>query len=312
MLNDLKKFFIYNKSERRGIFILMILILFVLLINLSLPYLIENPAGNNPALIARLDSFLLQESLKDSLLSAKEETDSIVYFQFDPNGLPAEKWKNLGLSIKQIRVIKNYEKAGGKFYRKEDLKKIYSISEEMYDRLEPYIAIEKNFTHKTKENTKAISNKKKAPGIKKDTSMRDQKKPAKKQIMIELNTADSGQLLHLYGIGPVFASRIIKYCELIGGYFSTDQLLEVYGFDSIRLDGIIDQIHVDTTKIKKVRVNYHEFEEILRHPYFSYELTREIFQHREMGLIQNLDEFRNFKTVNDSLFQKIIPYLSLE
>jgi hypothetical protein len=31
------------------------------------------------------------------------------YADFDPNGLPAERWKQLGLSEKQIAVIKRFE-----------------------------------------------------------------------------------------------------------------------------------------------------------------------------------------------------------
>ena len=30
-------------------------------------------------------------------------------FPFDPNGLPAESWKRLGLKDWQIKIIKNYE-----------------------------------------------------------------------------------------------------------------------------------------------------------------------------------------------------------
>src|SRR5579859_1381616 len=62
-------------------------------------------------------------------------------FQFNPNNLPEEDWKRLGFSDRQIRVIKNYESKGGKFRSKDDVKKMYSISEKEYERIEPYIII---------------------------------------------------------------------------------------------------------------------------------------------------------------------------
>ena len=64
-----------------------------------------------------------------------------VFFTFDPNGLSENDWKRLGLSAKQSKVIKNYEAKGGRFYKNEDLKKIFSITESQYATLEPYIRI---------------------------------------------------------------------------------------------------------------------------------------------------------------------------
>jgi len=43
------------------------------------------------------------------------------------------------------------------------------------------------------------------------------------QTPIPINSADSVQLLPLPGIGPVYAGRIIRYRELLGGYVQTDQ-----------------------------------------------------------------------------------------
>ena len=60
---------------------------------------------------------------------------------FDPNELPADEWKKLGLEDRQIKVIMNYLNKGGRFRVKQDLAKMYSISEQEYRILEPYIAI---------------------------------------------------------------------------------------------------------------------------------------------------------------------------
>ena len=62
-------------------------------------------------------------------------------FLFNPNDLPEESWKKMGLTDKQIRIIKNYEAKGGRFYRKEDLKKMYCISDAEYQVLMPFIRI---------------------------------------------------------------------------------------------------------------------------------------------------------------------------
>ena len=75
------------------------------------------------------------------------------------------------------------------------------------------------------------------------------------QSPININTADSAQLLPLPGIGPVFAGRIIKYRELLGGFVRSDQLYEVYGLKDETIEMIMDQIYIDTLGIKKMDIN---------------------------------------------------------
>ena len=62
-------------------------------------------------------------------------------FYFDPNVLPFEGWKKLGIREKTIGTIQNYLHKGGHFSKPEDLKKIYGIRADEYKRLEPYIRI---------------------------------------------------------------------------------------------------------------------------------------------------------------------------
>lgn len=103
----------------------------------------------------------------------------------------------------------------------------------------------------------------------------------KPPLMIEINTADSSQLTRLYGIGPSFAGRILKYRGMLGGFFSPEQLLEVYGMDSARYDGFKAHIRVDTSCIRKIPVNTAEFRDLLRHPYLDYETVKLIVNYRK-------------------------------
>jgi DNA uptake protein ComE-like DNA-binding protein len=106
-------------------------------------------------------------------------------------------------------------------------------------------------------------------------------RPELPPVMIEINTADSAQLLTLRGIGPVFAGRILRYRGMLGGFFSKEQLLEVYGMDSARYEGIAGNISVDTAGIMKMNVNEAAFRDLLRHPYFDYETVRSIVNYRD-------------------------------
>ncbi|MCD4774394.1 MAG: helix-hairpin-helix domain-containing protein, partial [Bacteroidales bacterium] len=300
-----KEYFSFNKRERQGIFVLLSLILTLLLINVLLPKFTYNTEFDSSEFEKEMLFFeKSRDRYFDSLnnirqmkLISESNDQQIKLFKFDPNHLSAEEWKKLGLSEKQIKVINNYKEKGGKFYKKEDLKKIYSISESKYKLLEPFITIP---TKKKQQRKKQ----------QKETIKKTQ---VKKKIIIELNSADSAGLTKLYGIGPAFSSRIIKYRNLLGGFYSKDQLLEIYGFDSTRLKMIIKNISVETEKIKKININNAGFKELLRHPYISYELTSQIFKLKnKQGQLKNIKQLKKIDLVNDSLFQKLVPYLSVK
>ncbi len=73
--------------------------------------------------------------------SSSLQSSVVQLFQFNPNNLSEAKWKMLGLKDWQIKIIHNYESKGGSFQEKDDLKDIYGINENQFNRLKPYIVI---------------------------------------------------------------------------------------------------------------------------------------------------------------------------
>jgi DNA uptake protein ComE-like DNA-binding protein len=129
---------------------------------------------------------------------------------------------------------------------------------------------------------------------------------------IEINSADSAGLLPLSGIGPVLAGRIIKYRNMLGGYVDKSQLAEVYGLPDEVLSWITPCIHIDTFRVKRIKINTADFRTLLRHPYLEYEDVKAIMNYREvMGQISNIREISQNNLVQDSTLEKIRPYLDL-
>ncbi|MBQ4280448.1 MAG: helix-hairpin-helix domain-containing protein [Rikenellaceae bacterium] len=62
-------------------------------------------------------------------------------FGFDPNTVTKEELVRLGFTPRQAQGILNYRAAGKRFYEAEDFADCYTVSDEMYARLEPYIRI---------------------------------------------------------------------------------------------------------------------------------------------------------------------------
>ena len=132
----------------------------------------------------------------------------------------------------------------------------------------------------------------------------------KNLLVLDLNAADTFDLQQLRGIGPAFARRIVHYRERIRGFSSKDQLLEVFGMDSVRYHWIRDQVKVTRDSIRPFDVNSVTFKELLKHPYFPFALTKQIMIYRQKNKVfHTLEELKSIEGINDSVFRRIITYL---
>lgn len=214
------------------------------------------------------------------------ESVQINLVEFNPNELTYNQCISLGLSSKQANIIVNYLGKGGKFRKKEDFKKIYSISESDYNALEPYIVIP--------NQPLSIDNK------------------INKTEIIELNSADSLTLIGISGIGPSYAKRILKYRTMLGGYCKIEQLKEVYGMTDELYNKISTKFSIDISKIKKININSATYKEIISHPYFDKTLTKSIVDVRSFnGNFSSIDELVKFKIVDSDVFEKVKNYISV-
>ena len=130
---------------------------------------------------------------------------------------------------------------------------------------------------------------------------------------ININRADSSQLLPLPGIGPVFAGRIVKYRELLGGFVSLDQLKEVYGFPLETLELIRDRITIDSTALRKIFLDSASFRTLLRHPYLELEDVKALVAYRDFSMdIPTLSDLRENQVLPETILVRISPYLEME
>jgi len=219
----------------------------------------------------------------------REETKPLpnsTFFAFDPNTCTHDDLSKLGLTERQIQTFYKYRKAIGRFESKEQFAKIYGIDKNLIDSLMQYINIV------SAQNEKLVSKRKTTSEL------------------VELNTADSLKLQEIKGIGGVLSRRIIKYRQLLGGFYSTDQLLEIYGFNPEMHELIIQQIFVDTTKIVKLDINFCSMPELSKHPYIGKELARKIINFRSKnGSISSTNILFEKKVLKVDEYKKIRPYI---
>ena len=134
--------------------------------------------------------------------------------------------------------------------------------------------------------------------------------PIRQPLMVELNTADTLTLQLLHGIGPAYARRIANYRERLGGFVSTTQLLEVYGFTPELLAHIAPHITLDTLAIRHININTIELKQLIKHPYIEYYQARDIITLRNRGArFHSADDLRSIPSMADSTLQRLLPYI---
>lgn len=155
MFKWLEQYFTFTKGERNAIVALVVLCLAVLIIPRA--YFYFKPAAHETNKEYLKQALAFNKEYTDSSLAADEalkngekekpasktDTAPVQYFDFDPNKIGVPEWVKLGFTEKQALTIEHYKAAGAKFYKPEDLKKLFVMTPEHYQALLPYVKIDK-------------------------------------------------------------------------------------------------------------------------------------------------------------------------
>ena len=297
----------YSKTERIFILVLVTTIFLVIAARLFIFPLIKNKPVDYSIFKNEVAAFQKQIDSTNASNKNKYKDNEFDYnnpdksfaesklnpFPFNPNTMTDDKWLDLGLTNYQIKVIKNYLAKGGKFYKKEDFKKMYSITDAEYDVLEPYITIPNKYD--SINHTKTFD------------------KIIKPLYTVSINKCDTFDLDEVKGIGPSYARRIFKYGERLGGYIKKEQLMEVFGLDSVKYNEIKASIIIDTTGLRRININKATIQDLKKHPYFDYYLAKSIVTYRlKNGDYKQVKDIKKAPLIYDDFYQKIAPYLIVE
>jgi len=137
--------------------------------------------------------------------------------------------------------------------------------------------------------------------------------PSKKlplRYPVDLNSADSATLVALPKIGSFLAGKIVALRTKLGGFHSLTQLTEIWGFKEDFLYDLEGKIWVDPKQIKYIAINTISLDELQKHPYFKYTLSRVLINYRtQHGNYKNMESIKGVKLVNDSIVKLIAPYI---
>lgn len=258
-------------------------------------------------------------------LQTVQQADStaVDLFPFDPNTIGREEWKRLGLTDRQIDGVERYQEKGGVFRTKRDLGRMYTIGEEQFAQLEPYILLPEKTTRRERGTQGAFQDRPKREwtttstrpeagdtGIRKSmTYARMAPRP------VEINTADTTALIAMPGIGPAFARGIVKYRDMLGGFVSLDQLAEVYVLKD-KPDALLklkSLLILDPQAVLRIPINTCTEEELAAHPYARWKVAKPLIAYRSQhGPFTDVTAIRGCAVISEEVFRKLAPYLSVE
>ncbi|MEM6841343.1 MAG: helix-hairpin-helix domain-containing protein [Bacteroidota bacterium] len=308
----IRDYFGFSATELRGFWVLISLAIILL----SAPILSKSVfrLSMKPKVVVEesvtLDSLiaLLNPPVPNQEIIQPQYKTKTNYAKFDPNHASRDLLLQNGIPPWLADRLIKYRSKGGSFRKKEDILKIYGFPAGLYSQLQKYIELPKQVTSRPEVATVASPVNYNAKSDK-----RRQYSEEKVLEVININQADSSQLKKIPGIGSVLSARIIRFRDKLGGLHSRAQLQEVYQISDWAVQNLQKYTYIPPdNEVVRLNINSDDVKTLASHPYISYSLARAIIDHRKnYGNFSTVDDCREVYLMQDSIFQKITPYLGL-
>tara|TARA_R100000935_G_C2799358_1_gene149716 strand:- start:25 stop:903 length:879 start_codon:yes stop_codon:yes gene_type:complete len=292
-MKNLRSQFVFTKSQQRGIFLLVILIIIFQCIYFFYSYnSTEENFENEDEVTAYFQKQI--DSLK--LVQAQETGERI--YPFNPNYITDFKGYSLGMSVKEIDRLHEFRKSNKWVNSAKDFQLVTLVSDSLLAKISPYFKFPEWVENRNgKKNSNILSS-----------------NIASKTIKQDINLAKEEDLVKVRGIGEVLANRIIKYRTKLGGFVSEIQLKDIYGLNYEARQEILQNFKViSKPEINKLDINKASVLELTSVPYIDYELAREIINYKLLHeKIVTFEELAKIKSFPSEKIDRIALYLTLE
>ncbi|CAN5657186.1 helix-hairpin-helix domain-containing protein [soil metagenome] len=312
MKKAVAEYFNFSRKERNGIAVLLFLIGMLIIAPFFFPFFIKSETidatefSNEIAMLKEMQIDSTETYTKRQYTSTDynnfpknkyTEKATGELFNFDPNTATTDEWKRLGLKDKTIATIQKYISKGGKFYKAEDIGKIWGLHPDQIERLLPFVQI-------TSKTQAYVQNKSFEP--------RTYEKPVRTAVIVELNDADTTMLIALPGIGSKLSQRILNFRDKLGGFYAIEQVGETFGLPDSTFQKIKPQLKLGTDVIRQININTVTIDELKTHPYLRYALANAIIQYRNQhGNFATIADLKKIMIMTDEIFAKVSPYLKV-
>ena len=287
-MHKLKSYFIFSKSHRSGIVLLLILMVLVQLFY----YFISNqiPATSEDT------SWLLAQNEIDSLKQNRSFKKDTIY-PFNPNFITDYKGYKLGMSVQEIDRLHQFRAQNKYVNSAVEFQKVTKVSSDLLQKISPYFKFPDWVTNKSATSYKKF-----------------QMYPSKEKVAIiqkDINAATKEDLIAVYGIGEKLAEKILIEKDKFGGFVSMEQFQFIWGISPEAIEDLQKRFFVkNTSSILKVAINELSIKELAKFPYFNYALAKEIVIYRSMNNgIKEISDLTKIKGMPNEKIKIIALYL---
>lgn len=270
-----KSYFKLNLQERKGIFLLLMLMAIFQLSYYFLDFSV--PITNTK----QAKDWLSQQAQFDNQIVDKQ-THKYTIYPFNPNFLTDKKAYKLGMTTLQIDRLLAFRKTNQFANSAQAFQAVTGISDSLSNAISPYFKFPEWVKNQNQNKTfeKTTFAEKAAPEI------------------IDINQATPEDLIKIYGIGPAISDRILKEKEKFGAFVSMQQLNDIWGLSPEVIEKLNQQFKILNPKnLKKIKINQASIKELMQFPYFKYALAKEIVIYRSSNgdiKIEDLSKINDF------------------
>lgn len=288
-----KDFFYYTKSERRAIYVLLVLI-FVLIVAL----VVVSGDSSLPESVA---------SVPDSVVCrSADPTASPTLTVFDPNLADSAELIALGLPAHVVRNVLKYRQKGGSFPTPESFARIYGLTEAQYEELKPYIRISESFVRKPARK-KSVTTVREP--LRRDTLRWTKAVKYPEGTLVDANTADTTELKKIPGIGSGIARAIVGYRNRLGGFYTLEQLQEI----KYITPELLRWFKLENDSVRPLDINRAGLDQLRAHPYLNFYQAKVIVEHRrKRGKITSLSQLSLYEEFTEKDLHRIAAYLRFD
>lgn len=264
-------------------------------------------AFKKPDDIRRLGT--LSDEQKDHLVSLAEippeEKIEIVRqrFTFDPNTISPDSLSLLGFPKWQTNSFAKYR--GDRkttFRRPTDLRRVGALDSALVEEIIPLIVLA------PLPDFDPASAAEGAP----KTYDYTPKPPPPAAASFDVNSASPQAWQRLPGIGKYRASKIVRYRQKFGGFYSIEQISETPDLPDSTFQLIQPFLKVGPI-LSTIAINRASYNDLKRHPFISSNVANAVVKNREkFGRFDGPEDLKRIRLITQKNLPTLLPYLSFE
>jgi len=250
------------------------------------PTLAAYTPGARPDAAAALEKAIRESRAEDPEVTAEDAAPAALPAParpFDPNLASQTELEEAGLPSRVARSILNYRAKGGRFHKKEDLRRIFTMTDAIYQRVEPWIALPDRVEEKER-----------------------------RYVRVDINRDGPETWQLLPGIGSGYAGRICRFRDALGGFASPEQVAETRGLPDSVFRRILPLLDLSQGP-QLWKINLLEADSLARHPYISRKQAGILVNYRtHHGPYRDPAALRQSRAFAPEELDKLLPYLAFD